>query len=172
MNVYGSFPVAGSFNFRSQYSVDGLNTTLYQPPGTNTKPVYRQRFFQSGALSLGSHTFVITNLGSSFYLDEVDLVVPSTPAAQSASSIQPPSSAASASQSQVSGSSQPEGATSTDVTTFTTRQASRRLPLGAYIGFGLGGLVVLFCLIGGACLWHHRRKRSPSKPQDISPFGK
>ncbi|KAI0767854.1 hypothetical protein C8Q74DRAFT_1204598, partial [Fomes fomentarius] len=59
VDVYGSFPVAGSFNFRSQYSIDGTNTTMYQPPGTITKPVYRQRFFQSGPLSLGSHTFVI-----------------------------------------------------------------------------------------------------------------
>ncbi|KAI0767850.1 hypothetical protein C8Q74DRAFT_1370534 [Fomes fomentarius] len=234
VNVYGSFPVAGTFILQSRYSVDGTNTTMYQPPGTITKPVYRQRFFQSQPLSPGSHTLVIANLGTSFYLDYIDLIMAPTPAASS-SIRPPPSSSATASASQTQAPESSQGATSTalpesppaaspsqgtspssesqsqaladsialtsstpsggtsssstvlgtsstvdvsttssativDATTSATRQRSHGLPLGAYIGIGVGGLVVLLCLIGGACLWHRRRKRSPSKPQDVSPF--
>ncbi|KAI0738917.1 hypothetical protein C8Q80DRAFT_217984 [Daedaleopsis nitida] len=63
----------GTFDFRSQYSIDGGPSTQFVPPTTYPQWLYRRPFFLSGDISSGAHTLVITNLGEQFWLDYIQV---------------------------------------------------------------------------------------------------
>lgn len=73
--VYGAYNV-GTFEMKSQYSIDGGEPTIYSPPSTNTHWQHRRQFFRSDYISYGEHTLMITNLGDQFWLDFVQVEVP------------------------------------------------------------------------------------------------
>ena len=72
--VYGAFE-PGTFDVLSSYTVDSGTPTRFQPATTNTQWLYRRPFFQSGPISNGQHTLVITNLGNRFWFDFIQVEV-------------------------------------------------------------------------------------------------
>ncbi|RPD60501.1 hypothetical protein L226DRAFT_570005 [Lentinus tigrinus ALCF2SS1-7] len=76
--VYGAFPYAGTVSMRSQYRVDNTAWTPFEPPTVIKNAGYRLRFFLSDILSTGTHELFIENMGNSFYLDYILLVVPTS----------------------------------------------------------------------------------------------
>ena len=67
--VFGAFEVPGTFAMHSTYSIDSGTAVDFLPASTIVTPSYRQKFFQSGNLSNGEHTLVITNGDKEFWLD-------------------------------------------------------------------------------------------------------
>ncbi|TBU22397.1 hypothetical protein BD311DRAFT_145029 [Dichomitus squalens] len=80
--VYGAFE-PGTFNVLSSYAVDDGASTVFQPATTNTQWLYRRPFFQSGPISDGQHTLVITNLGNRFWFDFIQVEVDAADASTS-----------------------------------------------------------------------------------------
>lgn len=78
--VYGSFPFMGTFKLSSKFAVDDHNFTDFIPPGTITYPLYRQQFYVSPPLTMGSHQLTIRNEGVQFYIDYIVLTVDDTSA--------------------------------------------------------------------------------------------
>ncbi|KAM5545308.1 hypothetical protein V8D89_000921 [Ganoderma adspersum] len=69
ISVFGAFPVAGTFNIRSTYSIDGGTPKDLLPADTITTPTFHQKFFEVDTLSDDEHTLVITNAGQDYWLD-------------------------------------------------------------------------------------------------------
>ncbi|KAI0696755.1 hypothetical protein C8T65DRAFT_663156 [Cerioporus squamosus] len=78
VQVFGSFPVAGTFAMHSSYSIDGTGVTPFEPPSVIGHPAYHQQFFISNTLTTGTHKLVIANLGRTFYLDYILLTLPAS----------------------------------------------------------------------------------------------
>ncbi|TFK84052.1 hypothetical protein K466DRAFT_589239 [Polyporus arcularius HHB13444] len=100
IQVFGAFPVAGTFSMHSAYSIDGTGETQYEPPGVIGHPAYHQQFFNSNTLSTGTHKLVISNLGQAYYLDYIQLILPAAPSSTPTHgpvASEPPQSAAPAS---------------------------------------------------------------------------
>ena len=67
--MFGAFPVAGTFNIRSTYSIDGGTPQELLPANTITTPTFHQRFFEVDTLSDDEHTLIITNTGQDYWFD-------------------------------------------------------------------------------------------------------
>ena len=70
----------GTFKLSSKFAVDDHNFTDFIPPGTITYPLYRQQFYVSPPLTMGSHQLTIRNEGVQFYIDYIVLTVDDTSA--------------------------------------------------------------------------------------------
>lgn len=69
ISVYGALFPAGTFNRVSKYTIDGKNSTVYNPPGTISSEQHRVQFYDSGTLPFGQHTLTIENLGEEYWFD-------------------------------------------------------------------------------------------------------
>lgn len=69
VSVYGALLPVGTFTRISQYTIDGQNTTVYNPPETIASEQHRVQFYDSGTLPFGQHTLTIENLGEEYWFD-------------------------------------------------------------------------------------------------------
>ena len=97
--MFGAFEVVGTFDMHSTYSIDSGTPTDFLPAETVVRPLYRQKFYQSGMLSNGDHTLVITNAAQEFWFDYVEVTQLSASTTTAASAVPqkpqtPPSSTA------------------------------------------------------------------------------
>lgn len=100
MAVYGAFGPVGTFDMRSEYSIDRGPPTAFLPPNDIAAVVHRRQFFASGEIKDGPHVLTIENMGEQFWLDYIQVEVPDdvgTTSATTASSMDVQTSAGSGS---------------------------------------------------------------------------
>lgn len=160
--VFGSVVDPGSSSPPvSMYSVDGGSPTTFTAPQTTGRQDVVQ-FFRSSNMPLTNHTLTIniTNAspGAPYYLDYLQFNIDVLPLSSSVA----PTSSASATSSSLSSSPPADSTTasaSPSATTSAAAETKQTAATGAIVGGVVGGLAVLFMIIG-ALYW--RRNRRPS----------
>ncbi|OJT06828.1 hypothetical protein TRAPUB_2345 [Trametes pubescens] len=74
--VYGAFGPVGTFDMRSEYSIDRGPPTVFLPPNDIAAVAHRRQFFASGEIKYGPHVLTIENMGEQFWLDYIQVEVP------------------------------------------------------------------------------------------------
>ncbi|PIL28487.1 hypothetical protein GSI_08525 [Ganoderma sinense ZZ0214-1] len=69
VEVFGALRPVGVWSMQSQYAIDGGSPTTFVLPQEVSQEAYNQSFYRSGALSAGTHTLKVTNLGTQLWLD-------------------------------------------------------------------------------------------------------
>ncbi|PIL28453.1 hypothetical protein GSI_08487 [Ganoderma sinense ZZ0214-1] len=69
VQVFGAFKPVGTWNIQSLYAIDGGRQTAFVPSPLVPQESFRQKFYDSGPLPLGTHTLKITNLGVQLWID-------------------------------------------------------------------------------------------------------
>lgn len=157
--MFGSIVDSGSSSPPvSVYSVDGGSPTTFTAPQTTGRQDVVQ-FFGSSTMPLTNHTLTvnITNAspGAPYYLDYLQYNIDVLPLSSSVA----PTTTASATSSSSPPADPTTASTAPDATTPVAAESKETAPTGAVVGGVVGGLAVLFILIG-ALYW--RRNRRPS----------
>ncbi|TBU55954.1 hypothetical protein BD310DRAFT_932577 [Dichomitus squalens] len=126
VKVFGAFKPVGTWDMESQYTIDDGEPNTFLPTSEVSQEAYGQTFFDSGVLTRGEHTLVITNFGSQLWIDyfqvsnDTNTEIPSPSSHTSTSSTSSTSSAARIKISSLSSSSSSAGTPHTDATSIAT----------------------------------------------------
>ncbi|EJF57041.1 hypothetical protein DICSQDRAFT_129718 [Dichomitus squalens LYAD-421 SS1] len=126
VKVFGAFKPVGTWDMESQYTIDDGEPNTFLPTSEVSQEAYGQTFFDSGVLTRGEHTLVVTNFGSQLWIDyfqvsnDTDTEIPSPSLHTSTSSTTSTSSAARIKISSLSSSSSSAGTPHTDATSIAT----------------------------------------------------
>ncbi|EMD34571.1 hypothetical protein CERSUDRAFT_107214 [Gelatoporia subvermispora B] len=150
ISVYGARGPAGVILENSTYSIDNGPVKTWFRDDNITSIMYNVTFFTSPTLADGmSHTLVITNFGTWFFLDRIQVTISDTLSSLSAGASTPSSSGTGSSSSILSGPTitaslplSPISATSIS----SSSSSSHSLSKGTIVGVSIGASIALACV--------------------------